>query len=305
MKIDIPCATEALRAAADSTPIRHWALINGGDTSRAAHLRTDQNNYFLKWGGHNLPDFFAAEAHGLALIAATNTLRVPKIYAWRDAPAGRGFILQEWLETAPAADRNTAAEQLGYQLAALHRITAPTYGLDTDTYIGATLQPNQPETSWITFFREHRLRHQMNLARRNGYLPTTRAHQLEHLLAHLDRWLDDHIPRPSLLHGDLWNGNWLIGPTGAPALIDPATFYGDRETDLALTTLFGNFPQPFYRAYTEAWPLPDGWQSRRDLYHLYHLLNHLNLFGTSYATHIDTILQHYISRIPPTHSIPR
>jgi fructosamine-3-kinase len=205
-----------------------------------------------------------------------------------------GFILLEWLAAPPQADRSRAAMVLGHQLAALHRTTAPAYGLDHDNYIGATPQPNGWMQSWAAFFRERRLGFQAGLARRNGLLTAERERRLERLLARLDRWIDDRSARPALLHGDLWSGNFIVGPGGAPALIDPAACYGDREADLAFTALFGGFPQSFYRAYEEAWPLPAGWQERRDLYNLYHLLNHLNLFGEGYGGQVDQVLRRYV-----------
>jgi fructosamine-3-kinase len=176
----------------------------------------------------------------------------------------------------------------------MHRATAGAYGLDHDNYIGATPQPNGWMPSWRDFFRERRLRFQAELARRNGLLPAERASRVERLLDRLDRWIDDALVRPSLLHGDLWGGNFIVGPGGGPALIDPAAYYGDREADLAFTRLFGGFPDNFYRAYAAAWPLPAGWQDRRDLYNLYHLLNHLNLFGESYGAQVDAVLRRYV-----------
>jgi fructosamine-3-kinase len=186
-------------------------------------------------------------------------------------------------------------EALGRQLAMLHRATAPAYGLDHDNYLGIMPQLNSWMESWAAFFRERRLRVQVELARRKGHLSGQRARRMERLLDQLDTWLGGHTPPSSLLHGDLWGGNVLAGPGGAPALIDPAVSYGDREAELAYTALFGGFPAAFYRAYDEAWPLPDGWQERRDLYNLYHLVNHLNHFGERYGEAVDVVLRQYVS----------
>jgi len=301
-------ATAALEAAGDTTPLRAHEPVGGGDISQAARLRTDRGEYLLKWGGRGLPGFFAAEARGLALLAASGAVRVPTALAWHDADnsedtetrrqgdkeiedavepqsaicnlqsaiadkeASAGFILLEWLAAPPHADRAAAAEQLGYALATLHQATAPAYGLDADNYIGANPQPNGWMASWLHFFRDQRLGFQAELARRNGRLGGERGRRMQQLLDRLDSWIDEGATRPALLHGDLWGGNWLVGPDGGPALIDPAAYYGDREADLAFTTLFGGFPDAFYRAYAEASPLPAGWQARRDLYNLYHLL---------------------------------
>jgi fructosamine-3-kinase len=293
---------------------------------------SERGEYLLKRGGRGLARFFEVEARGLELLAATGAVRVPAVLAWRDAapttdhrptttgqrtepPSPRpptsnyglrttdyelrtadetGFILLEWLSTPPDADQTAAFETLGRQLATLHRATAPAYGLDHDNYLGIVPQANRWMPSWSTFFREQRLRPQTELARRNGHLPKERARRLERVIERLDSWLGDHMPPPALLHGDLWAGNVLVGQGGAPALIDPAVFYGDRETDLGYTALFGRFPAAFYQAYEQTWPLPDGWQTRRDLYNLYHLVNHLNHFGERYGAAVDALLRRYV-----------
>ncbi|MEM8530028.1 MAG: fructosamine kinase family protein [Chloroflexota bacterium] len=284
----------ALQAANDKSSLRERATVGGGDISQAVHLRTDQSTYILKWSERGLPGFFDAEAHGLTLLASTGAVRVPEVIASQSDVAGQpDFLLLEWLAAPPSSSRRVAAEALGHALATLHQSTAAAYGLDCDNYIGATPQPNEWMTSWVTFFRERRLRFQTELAQRYGRLSGDRAHRMEQLLDRLDTWIDEQAVQPALLHGDLWGGNFIIGPGGAPALIDPAVSYGDREADLSFTTLFGGFPDAFYHAYEEAWPLAAGWQERRDLYNLYHLLNHLNLFGESYGSSVDTVLRRY------------
>jgi fructosamine-3-kinase len=301
---------EALRLAGDTTGLRAQAPVGGGSISQAFRLRTDRGEYLLKPGGRGLPGFFAAEARGLDLLAAAKAVRVPTVLAYHDdtlpyversnvqtfkrSNVDTGFILLEWLEAPPHADRASAAETLGAQLAALHRATAPAYGLDHDNYIGATPQPNGRMSGWLDFFRERRLGFQADLARRNGLLAGQRARLLERLLGRLDRWIDDDLVQPALLHGDLWGGNFIVGPGNSPVLIDPAVSYGDREADLAFTALFGGFPERFCHAYREAWPLAECWQERRDLYNLYHLLNHLNLFGEGYGGAVDATLARYV-----------
>ena len=306
---------DALRLAGDTSPLRSWAPVGGGMISQAARIASEHSEYLLKWGGHGLERFFEVEARGLELLAAAGAVRVPAVLAWRDQPNDEGgtmndesqartsssfivhhssFILLEWLPTPPNVDRTAAFEALGRQLAALHRATAPAYGLDHDNYLGIMPQLNDWAASWSAFFRERRLRPQAELAQRNGHLSGERARRLGRLLDRLDTWLGDHAPPPALLHGDLWAGNVLVGPGGAPALIDPAVSYADRETELAYTALFGGFPEVFYHAYDETWPLPDGWQERRALYNLYHLLNHLNHFGERYAETVDAVLRRYV-----------
>jgi fructosamine-3-kinase len=165
-------------------------------------------------------------------------------------------------------------------LAAAHRSTGPRFGWQRDNYIGSTPQRNGWCDTWAQFWIERRMRPQLELAKRNGFdLPFPESSVLEH-----------HKPAPSLLHGDLWSGNAGFTPEG-PAVFDPAVYYGDREADLAMTELFGGFPREFYRAYNEAWPLEAGYQRRKHLYNLYHLLNHLNLFGGGYLAQVTGTLR--------------
>ncbi|RME12287.1 MAG: fructosamine kinase [Ardenticatenia bacterium] len=270
------------------TAITRITPVGGGDINQAARLETAGDVFFLKWHAAPPPGMFAAEADGLRRIAATHTVRVPHVIAQGDT-----WLLLEWL---PIGRRTAAAaKRLGEALATLHRHTAAHYGLEHDNYIGLTPQINHPETDWVRFWREHRLRPQMRLAAERGRMPTHRRRALERLIARLDEWLP-RTPPASLLHGDLWGGNWVALEDGTPALIDPAVYHGDRETDIAFTHLFGGFPASFYDAYTAAWPLPPGADARRDLYNLYHLLNHLNLFGEAYGASVDHILARYVGQ---------
>lgn len=250
------------------------------------------------------PPFFEAEARGLALLASTGTVRVPQVFAHGPATAERpAFIVMEWVERGPlrsaqgaAGKGDTPGATLGRQLAALHRTTADAYGLDHHNFCGDTPQDNRWAASWIEFYGQRRLGFQMELAGRRGLLPRGRRQRLERLIANLDRWIDEAACRPSLIHGDLWGGNWLVDAAGRPVLIDPAVYYGDREAELAMCRLFGGFPPEFYRAYDEAWPPAAGRDDRVPLYQLYHLLNHLNLFGEGYGSQVDAVLQRYVGR---------
>ncbi|HEU4323484.1 MAG TPA: fructosamine kinase family protein [Roseiflexaceae bacterium] len=285
----------ALAGAGDTTPLRSRTPVGGGSISQALRLETTQGAYLLKTGVRGLPGFYRAEARGLELLRAAGAVRIPLVLACRDEEGGApGLILLEWLEQPSGARRDAAAEALGPALAVLHGSRADAYGLDHDNYIGATPQPNGWSASWLEFFRERRLGFQIERASTAGLLDQARRRALARLLDRLERWIDDRLVQPALLHGDLWSGNMIIGPGGAPALIDPAVSYGDREADLAFTALFGGFPERFYRAYGEAWPLAPGWQERRDLYNLYHLLNHLNLFGPGYLPSVDAVVQKYV-----------
>jgi fructosamine-3-kinase len=307
-------AAAALRMAGDTTPVEQWEAVSGGMISRTARIRSGRGEYLLKWGGQGLPGFFAAEARGLELLASARAVRVPQVLAYHDANrtesqepttakpdnehgsrlsvlGSEGFILLEWLQSPPRADREAAFAALGRDLAALHHATAPAHGLDHDNYLGNMPQVNGWAASWAEFFRERRLRPQGEIARRGGRMAGDRARRFDRLLGRLDSFLGDHTPPPALMHGDLWSGNVLVGPGGGPALVDPAASYGDREAELGYTALFGGFPEAFYRAYEETWPLPAGWRERREIYNLYHLVNHLNHFGESYGGAVDATLR--------------
>lgn len=267
--------------------------VGGGDISQAAYLRlADGRQVLVKWHTGSPTGLFTAEQRGLDLLRAANVLRVPKVLAHSENDQGQpAFIVIEWLERG--SKTAVAAEALGRGLAALHQVSVPSFGLDHDNFIGANPQPNQASDNWVTFFRHQRLAFQMKLAEQNRLLPARRARRLETLLTRLGDWLPADPP-VSLLHGDLWGGNWLVTTSGEPVLIDPAVYYGHREADLAFTELFGGFPPSFYTAYRQVWPLESGYEERRDLYNLYHLLNHLNLFGEGYGGSVDSILQRYV-----------
>ncbi len=278
--------------------LKNTAPVGGGDINQAARAALDDGREVLvKWNSAPIPGMFTAERRGLELLAGAHAaskedrLRIPAVLAHAepadDCPA---FIVMEWL--GRGSNSTIAAEALGRGLAAQHRSTAENYGLDHDNFCGSNAQLNTPADNWATFFGERRLGYQLELAARRGRLPGKRQQRLEKLINQLDNWLPAQPPA-SLLHGDLWGGNWLVTDLGEPALIDPAVYYGHREVDLAFTELFGGFPAAFYRAYQSAWPLDPGYEERKSLYNLYHLLNHLNLFGESYGGGVDAILQRY------------
>ena len=279
-----------LRSALEASlgPLRSITLVGGGDINAAARIETQDARYLVKWNSHPRPRMFEVEARGLSLLATAAALRIPRVIAVIDQPAA---LVLEWIDVG--SNKAAAAEALGHGLAQQHRSTAQTYGLDHDNYIGSTPQRNTPARSWIEFYRDQRLGAQRDLAQRHGHLTPDRARRLDRVMERLDHWIDDDQVVPSLLHGDLWGGNYLIDTQGNPVLIDPAVYYGDREAELAFTELFGGFGAQFYTAYDEAWPLDGGYADRRDLYNLYHLLNHLNLFGEGYGGSVDAILRHY------------
>jgi fructosamine-3-kinase len=287
----IPPDLQAALEAALGQPIRSVRPVAGGDINQAARIETDAGPFLVKYHARPPAGFFSAEAAGLTLLGSAGALPVPTPLSWDDE-SRPAWLLLTWLEAG--GSRESAASFLGYGLAQLHRTLEPQgrYGLDTDNYCGLTPQPNGWYSDWVQFFRERRLGHQAALAIARGYLPAKRRNRLERLLARLDTFLPSRPPA-SLLHGDLWGGNWLPLSDSRAALIDPAVSYGHREADLAFTELFGGFPDTFRRAYEEAWPLDADYHTRRDIYNLYHLLNHLNLFGEAYGAAVDRILIRY------------
>lgn len=282
----------ALEASLDLT-VKDAHTVAGGDINQAARVTLyDGEALFLKWNRAAPADFFESEAHGLRTLAAAGAIRVPAVLAVGSSPA---FLALEWIEAAHGAfDRDRFAERFGQAMAALHRHTAPEHGLERDNYIGSIPQINTPSPSWVAFYRDRRIGMQMQFARERGRLPREREELLTQLQARLETLLDDDAMPPALTHGDLWGGNYMLAPGGEPALIDPAVYYGHRETDLAMTELFGGFPPRFYAAYHEAYPLDPGYEERRELYQLYHILNHMNLFGGGYGSRADSIARRYV-----------
>lgn len=276
----IPRAVTSAISNATGRPFELHTLtpFSGGDINQTYRLQgRDGSLYFLKLNAARYHAMFVAEAAGLAEIAAAGHIRVPHFVA-QGCDGDQCFLVLEYLELTAHGD----ARRLGESLAAMHRCTARQYGFTQDNFIGTTPQPNGWKADWITFWREQRLGLQLQLAQKNGY-----GGELQRLGAQLmdavPRFFVWHAPAPSLLHGDLWGGNHAYLADGTPVLFDPAVYYGDRECDLAMTELFGGYPAEFYAGYRNAWPLDTGYARRRDLYNLYHLLNHANLFGGSYV----------------------
>lgn len=264
--------------------------VSGGDINDAFRLElTDGTRVFMKANRSAGPGFFRAEADGLEAIRATGAIRVPRVIAAGEDAAIGAFLLLEWAESATPA--RGFWEDFGHALAAMH--AAPGYdrfGWATDNAIGMSPQINAPRDRWTTFFRDCRLAPQFRRAER--WFDAADRKRAARLLDRLGDLLVEP-ERPSLLHGDLWSGNFIAGNDGRAWLIDPAVYAGHAEADLAMTELFGGFHPRFYDAYREARPLQPGYPQRRDLYNLYHLLNHLNLFGGGYLASVQRILRRY------------
>ncbi len=266
--------------------LRAATPIGGGDINENYRLEgTDGTRYFLKLNNAPHAAMFVAEATGLKAIAATGTIRVPHVVAHGSAER-QSFLVLEYLELSSRGDEG----QLGERLAELHRCTTPRFGFAQDNFIGTTPQPNSWKESWIDFWREERLGFQLKLAERNGYCGQLQSLG-EKLLDALPAFFDGYVPRPSLLHGDLWGGNHSFLNDGTPVIFDPAAYYGDRECDLAMTELFGGYGTDFFAAYRASRPLDAGYGMRKNLYNLYHILNHANLFGGGYARQAEQMMQ--------------
>ncbi|MHB8535715.1 MAG: fructosamine kinase family protein [Sulfuricaulis sp.] len=264
--------------------------VGGGCINSATVLVDGKRRYFVKLNQASYRSMFEAEAEGLGEITQTRTVRVPAPVCWGTAD-GSTYLVLEHLELDGADSRHL--ERLGQQLAQLHRITREQFGWQRDNTIGSTPQVNTLTTDWIDFWNRHRLGFQLKLALRNGCDLTRKG---ERLMTGLGGFFQDYRPLPSLLHGDLWGGN--VGATGQqPVIFDPAVYYGDRETDLAMTELFGGFSSRFYQAYREAWPLDAGYKTRKTLYNLYHILNHFNLFGGGYATQAERMIESLLAEL--------
>ena len=265
-------------------------FVSGGSINIAYELQTAGGKYFLKVNHKALyPGMFAAEAEGLKLLTQTNTVKVPVIVLQGDA-GNESFLLLEWVDAKRGSVQ--ATQNLGVQLAQMHRNTADEFGLDHDNYIGSLPQSNRKHAKWSDFFIQERLQPMVSLAADKRLLEYADAGNFEKLYTKLPELFEEEAP--ALLHGDLWSGNYLTTLADEPYLIDPAVYYGHREADLAMTSLFGGFSHEFYRDYNEAFPLAKGWQKRTDLWNLYPLLVHLNLFGAGYLDRVRDAVKSYL-----------
>lgn len=251
--------------------------IGGGCINEGFKLSHHDDHYFIKLNHAHRLEMFAAEAAGLTEIAQSHTLLTPKPLCYGIAE-NQAYLVMEYIELGPPKAQSQA--QAGHQLAAMHQKSQRQYGWQQDNTIGSTPQPNHAHDDWVGFWNRQRLGFQLKLAAENGYggrLQSQGQQLLEQTTA-----LINHSPTASLLHGDLWHGNLAYDQKGNPVIYDPAVYYGDREADIAMTELFGGFSADFYAAYNASWALDPGYPIRKDFYNLYHILNHLNLFGGSY-----------------------
>ncbi len=263
--------------------------VAGGCIAQSSLIETIKGHqYFLKQGLNN--GMFICEAHGLKELQKANTLKTPKVIHYDE-----DFLLLEAIKSG-IKSRNTFIK-FGKQFAKLHQFTNHNFGFYEDNYIGLTPQINSTNeltaVSWSEFYFNNRLLHQFKLAEKNGYTDEKLTKAFRIIEQKVDIILKGSEEAPSLLHGDLWGGNYMVDSNGEIVIIDPAVYYGHREADLAMTKLFGGFSPDFYKAYNETFPLKDGSEYRENLYLLYHVLNHLNLFGYSYYNQCLQLMQSY------------
>ncbi len=271
--------------------MREQRAVGGGSINEAWRIGDGEREWFVKLNSADRVEMFAAEAEGLQALAAADAIRVPAPLDW-GSHGGRSFLILEYLPLRSSPDPKAFATAL----AAMHRHTASSYGWHRDNTIGSTPQINRQSDDWIDFWRERRLLFQLDLARRNGASSRLidRGRELaDRLPAFFATW----TPLASVLHGDLWSGNWGADDSAAPVIFDPAVYFGDHETDLAMMTLFGHPGRGFFERYDEVLPIDDGFSTRRTLYNLYHILNHFNLFGGGYGSQAEGMIDQLLAEL--------
>lgn len=266
--------------------IRSLTPIGGGCINDAQRMDTSAGRFFIKWNdAKKYPGMFEAEAKGLSLLHAVGVVAIPTVILTGEME-GKSYIVLDYVEAG--RKRKDFWEDFGTKLAMLHQHVGASFGLDHDNYIGSLHQCNRQHPSWIEFFINERIEPLVELAKNSGALSNPEISKFSNLY----KRLSDLIPeeKPALLHGDLWNSNFMIAPNGSACLIDPAVYYGHREMDLAMTHLFGCFDEQFYAYYEDTFALAPGFEERIDIHNLYPLLVHVNLFGGGFVAQVKTIL---------------
>ena len=265
-------------------------MQGGGCINMSVKAVTSKGNFFVKWNELEFEDMFAKEAKGLAVLRGSNTLKIPEVLGIGQVEE-KAFMVQEFLAQRPATSQDQTV--LGEQLAAMHRMEGEEYGFHQSNFIGKLHQNNEPKSYWLTFFIQNRLNVQLGLAIYQEEVDQAFVNQMKQFLAKLKNMLPESPP--SLVHGDLWNGNVMFTEEG-PAIFDPAVYYGAREMDLAMTRLFGGFDAKFYEAYEANYPLPPHFDELVDVYNLYPLMVHVNLFGAhaGYLGKVKRIIKRYL-----------
>ncbi len=277
--------------------LKSYTTVGGGDINEAFKLSGEcGREYFLKLNRVGQLKMFVAEAEGLEELAKAKVIRVPMPICYGETDI-HAYIVIEYISLLGASANGGTL--MGQQLARLHQSGSDGrgYGWHRDNTIGSTPQLNAWSANWVDFLRQQRLGYQLDLAAKRG-ASSDLLEKVQLLLKGLDFYFESYQPEPSLLHGDLWSGNAAFSEFGEPVIYDPAVYFGDRETDIAMTELFGGFSEDFYSAYEQVWPLDSGYPRRRDIYKLYHILNHFNMFGGGYASQAENIVDKLLIYLP-------
>ena len=270
--------------------VQHYEHVGGGCIHHTVKIISDNGIFFLKWNNEAFLSMFKVESKGLKYLQSKKIFQIPKVISCGSFQ-NISYLLLEWKESSQKYD-SSFWECFGCQMADLHRHTHKKFGLDYDNFIGKLPQSNTKKDQWIDFFINERLIPQVKEAAKNHLLDISKQQKFDLLYQKLEQWIPQESP--SLLHGDLWSGNFMNSLNNYPILFDPAIYYGHREIEIAFTRLFGGFDQIFYQKYQEHFPLETGFEDRIDIYHLYPLLVHLNLFGIQYLTEIQMILKRFV-----------
>jgi protein-ribulosamine 3-kinase len=279
------------QATGESFKPNRQQSVGGGCINEVNKISDGKKSYFVKTNTIAHGDMFEAEAEALVEISNSNTVKVPEAVCYGDD--GKScFLVLEYMDLKGCCNM----QQFGQQFAAMHKVTHKQFGWHRNNTIGSTPQINSYHEDWVDFWRENRLGYQLDLAARNGYGGELQSLG-EKLMADFHVLFSTYTPNVSMLHGDLWGGNLSALSDGAAVIYDPAFYYGDRESDLAMTQLFGGFDSNFYSSYNEAWPLDSGYSVRKEFYNIYHIINHLNIFGGGYHGQAINMIEQILSEI--------
>ena len=263
--------------------------LAGGSINNVYRLNTNSGYYCIKFNHADAyPGMFEKERLGLQVLREANEIKIPEVIAVKNTGSW-SYILLEYISSAAKIGGFMA--DFAHSLAALHRHSSGSYGLGHDNYMGSLIQSNTQHEDWSSFFIEERLEPQLIKAKNSGYFSPDDSGRFQRLFSQFHSICP--AEKPSLVHGDLWSGNYIVSAQGRACLIDPAVYFGHREVDIAMSTLFGGFDPEFYSTYNEAFPLEPGWRERLDIYNLYPLLVHLNLFGAGYHGSIQKIIRKF------------